>query len=58
MFTLETLWIDTILAPFILVGAFVGVRAHFLVPEKLFFILTYAMLLITGIKLLWDGLSG
>ena len=58
MFTLETLWIDAILAPFILVGAFVGVRAHFLVPEKLFFILTYAMLLITGIKFLRDGLSG
>ena len=58
MFTLETLWIDAILADFILFGAFVGIRAHFLVPEKLFFILTYAMLLITGIKLLWDGLSG
>ena len=58
MFTLETLWIDAILAAFILFGALVGIRAHFLVPEKLFFILTYAMLLITGIKLLWDGLSG
>ncbi len=58
MFTLETLWIDAILAAFILFGALVGIRAHFLVPEKLFFILNYAMLLIIGIKLLWDGLSG
>ena len=40
------------------IGALVGTRADFLVPEKLFFILTYAMLLIIGIKLLWDGLSG
>ena len=58
MFTLETLWIDAILAAFILFGALVGIRAHVLVPEKLFFIPNYAMLLIIGIKLLWDGLSG
>ena len=58
MFTLETFWIYAIFAPFILLEAFVGVRAHFLVSEKLFFILTYDILSITGIKLLWGGLSG
>ena len=58
MYTLETFWVDAIFAHFILLEAFVGVRARFLVPEKLFFILIYAMLLITGIKSMWGGLSG
>jgi uncharacterized membrane protein YfcA len=57
IFTFETLWLDFYLAPFVLIGALLGVKAHFWVPENLFFGLTYIMLTLTGTKLLWDGLT-
>ena len=44
------------LAPFALLGAWVGVRAHDIVPERLFFAVTYVLLGVAGIKLLLDGL--
>jgi uncharacterized membrane protein YfcA len=34
-----------------------GVKAHHLVPERAFFQLTYVLLIITGSKLIWDGLT-
>ena len=46
------------LAPFALVGAYFGVYAHRLIPEKLFFRLAFVLLSLTGIKLIYDGLSG
>ena len=55
IFTVETLLADLILAPFALLGTWLGVKAHRLVPERLFFGLTYAMLLAAGTKLLWDA---
>ena len=55
IFTVETLLADVVLAPFALVGTWLGVKAHRLVPERLFFGLTYAMLLAAGAKLLWDA---
>ena len=57
IFTFETLWLDFYLAPFVLIGALLGVKAHFWVPENLCFGLTYIMLTLTGTKLLWDGLT-
>ena len=56
IFTLETLMIDLILAPFALFGTWLGIKAHHLVPEKVFFALTYALLVATGLKLIYDAL--
>lgn len=57
MFTLETAKANLVLAPFALFGAWVGVRAHHAVPERAFFAVTYVLLTVTGIKLIWDGLT-
>tara|TARA_R110002049_G_scaffold23781_4_gene84506 strand:- start:8808 stop:9611 length:804 start_codon:yes stop_codon:yes gene_type:complete len=57
MFTWETAQANLVLAPFALLGAWLGVRAHHLVPERVFFALTYILLLITGSKLIWDGVT-
>lgn len=56
LFTQQTLMIDLILAPFALLGAWIGVRAHRIMPERAFFAVTYVLLTLTGIKLIWDGL--
>ena len=57
IFTVQTLLVDLVLAPVALVGAWIGVKLHFAVPERLFFLLTYVMLVLTGAKLIWDGLT-
>jgi hypothetical protein len=57
MFTLETAKANLLLAPFALAGAWIGVRAHRAVPERAFFALTYVLLTVTGVKLIWDGLT-
>lgn len=57
MFTAQTFLANIVLAPFALLGTWLGVRAHYLVPERLFFTLTYVLLLVTGTKLIWDGLT-
>lgn len=57
MFTFETGIANILLAPFALFGAWVGVKAHHLVSERLFFGFTYVILAITGCKLIWDGLT-
>jgi uncharacterized membrane protein YfcA len=57
IFTQDTLTADLLLAPSAVLGAWLGVKAHRLVPERLFFSLTYVLLLITGTKLIWDGLT-
>ena len=57
MFTLETVQANLLLAPFALFGAWLGVRAHRIVPERAFFALTYVLLTVTGVKLIWDGLT-
>jgi uncharacterized membrane protein YfcA len=56
IFTAQTLLLDLILAPFAVLGAWLGVRAHHMVPERLFFGLTYVLLSLTGVKLIWDAL--
>lgn len=57
MFTAQTALANLALAPFALLGAWIGVRAHRIVPETLFFRLTYVLLMVTGTKLIWDGLT-
>lgn len=57
MFTARTALADLALAPFALIGAWIGVRAHRVVPERLFFGFTYIALTLTGARLVWDGLA-
>ncbi len=57
IFTADTLKLDLILAPFALLGAWLGVKAHWLVPERTFFAITYVALTLTGLKLIWDALT-
>ncbi len=53
LFTLEVFVIDLALAPFALFGVWLGVKAHHLIPEHAFFLLTYILLFITGLRLIW-----
>lgn len=48
----EMLLADIYLLPAALFGAWTGVRFHRVVPEKLFFSLTYLFLLVAGSKLI------
>lgn len=57
LFTVQTALANLALAPFALLGAWVGVRAHRLVPERLFFAITYVLLSATGTKLIVDALT-
>lgn len=57
IFTKETLLMDLALAPFAILGTWIGIKAHHKVPEGLFFAITYVALTITGLKLVWDSLT-
>lgn len=57
LFTAETLWANLLLAPAALTGAWLGVRAHRIMPERVFFGIAYVLLAITGSKLIWDALT-
>ena len=57
IFTGQTLLADLILAPFALLGTYLGVRAHRMVSERLFFGLTYVLLVVTGLRLVWIALA-
>lgn len=56
IFTVQSLTLDLLLAPFALLGAWMGIRLHHIIPERVFFILTYILLTVTGTKLVWDGI--
>lgn len=56
IFTADTLINDVIFAPFAILGVWLGVKAHHLIPEGLFFKLTYTLLSLTGVKLIYDAL--
>jgi uncharacterized membrane protein YfcA len=56
IFTTQTLLADLVLAPFAILGAWIGVRAHFMLSERLFFGITYVLLSVTGSKLIWDAM--
>lgn len=57
IFTVETLLANLILAPFAILGAWIGVRAHFMLSERMFFAVTFVLLTVTGSKLVWDALT-
>ena len=57
IFTKETLLANLMLAPFAVIGVWLGVKAHHMVNERLFFGLTYIFLGVTGTKLIWDALT-
>ena len=57
IFTMETMTADLLLAPFAIAGAWIGVKAHRLISQKVFFGITYILLMVTGTKLIWDGLT-
>lgn len=56
IFTKQSLLADLYLAPFAVIGIWMGVKLHRIVPEQLFFTLTYIFLVITGGKLVLDAL--
>jgi uncharacterized membrane protein YfcA len=56
-FTSETILANLLLAPAALIGTWLGVRAHAVVPERVFFAITYILLIGTGSKLIWDALT-
>ena len=57
IFTAETLLADLLLAPFALLGAWAGVRAHHRIPERVSVAIAYTLLTATGSKLIWDALT-
>ena len=57
MFSWQLLGWSAALIPFAMIGTLIGVKAHKLIPEWLFFMVAYTALMLTGLKLLWDGLS-
>ncbi len=57
IFTARTLHLGLILAPFALLGAWLGLKAHWPVPKRAFFTITYISLTLTGAKLIWDALT-
>ncbi|MEL0438167.1 sulfite exporter TauE/SafE family protein [Phycobacter sp. 'Weihai'] len=57
LFSAETLTLDLVLAPFALIGTWLGVRLHHSIPDRLFFAVAYVLLTVTGVKLIWDGLT-
>jgi len=56
--SLSNMTTSLVLAPLAPVGVWIGIRLHNLVNERVFYPLAYAFLLITGIKLLYDGIVG
>ena len=57
IFNAQTALADLYLAPFAIAGTFLGVRAHHYVSDRVFFGLTYVLLLATGTRLLWQALT-
>ncbi|WP_281856686.1 sulfite exporter TauE/SafE family protein [Litoreibacter halocynthiae] len=57
VFSWDTLRADLYMLPFLLIGVALGVYAHRAMPERYFFLLTYALLLGAGAKLVFDGLT-
>ncbi|EPX81586.1 sulfite exporter TauE/SafE family protein [Litoreibacter arenae] len=57
VFSWDTFRADLYMLPPLLVGVAVGVYAHRAMPERYFFLLTYALLVGAGGKLIFDGLT-
>lgn len=57
-FSTENLSMSLVLAPAAPVGVWLGLRLHRLVSQALFYKLSYGMMILASIKLLWDGIAG
>ncbi|HRJ68792.1 MAG TPA: sulfite exporter TauE/SafE family protein [Beijerinckiaceae bacterium] len=57
-FTQPIMLTALVLMPAAAIGVFIGFRITGLIPEKPFFRLVLFLLGITGLKLMWDGLTG
>ncbi len=57
-FAAGNLTTSLLLAPAAPLGVWLGLRLHRMVSQALFYRLSYAMLVVAGAKLLWDGISG
>ena len=58
MITMETVWFDLILIPFVILGAMVGKRLFLLIPQKLFGPLVLTLALIAAIRMVTAGIWG
>ena len=56
-FVLPNLWTSLVLAPLAPVGMLLGIWLHTRVEQALFYRLAYVFVAITGVKLIYDGLS-
>jgi uncharacterized membrane protein YfcA len=57
VFTLDTVKASLIMVGPILLGCAVGVYAHRALPERIFFTITYVLLIAAGSKLIFDGMT-
>ncbi|MDX8351770.1 sulfite exporter TauE/SafE family protein [Cognatiyoonia sp. IB215182] len=57
IFSWESLMGSLVLTPFALLGTWLGLKAHHIVSERVFFGLTYVLLIITGLRLIWVAMS-
>ena len=57
LFSFENLATSLVLLPFAPLGMALGIWLHARVPEKPFFFWCNVFLLLTGVKLLWDGIA-
>jgi len=57
LFSVTTLATSVVCLPFALAGLYIGIKLHDRVPVALFYRLCFVFLLLTGIKLLFDGLT-
>lgn len=57
VFTWETAQATAYMTPVGLIGVAIGVYAHRALPERLFFLITYTLLVGAGCKLIFDGLT-
>jgi uncharacterized membrane protein YfcA len=56
-FTAQTLLANLLLAPVAFLGVYIGVRAHKVMSEGLYFGITYVVLTISGVRLIWMALT-
>ena len=56
-FTAQTLLANLLLAPVAFLGVYIGVRAHKVMSEGLYFAITYVVLTISGVRLIWMALT-
>ncbi|MGH1367698.1 MAG: sulfite exporter TauE/SafE family protein [Maritimibacter sp.] len=57
IFSWQIARIDLLLMPFAVIGVWLGVKAHDLIPERIYFAITYVLLIGTGTKLIYDALT-